>query len=92
MSGYHAPVPFVYILRCGDGSLYTGAAVDLEKRLREHAAGKAARYTRSRQPVALAWSCEVASWNEALREEHRIKRLSRTEKQALLAASSEVSG
>ena len=85
-------MPFVYILRCGDGSLYTGAAVDLEKRLREHATGKAARYTRSRQPVELAWSREVASWNEALREEHRIKTLSRTEKQALLAASSEVAG
>src|SRR5204863_6688492 len=71
VSGYHARVPYVYILRCGDGSLYTGAAVDLQKRLREHAAGKASRYTRSRQPIALAWSREVEPWNEALREDHR---------------------
>ena len=92
MSGYHARVPYVYILRCGDGSLYTGAAVDLQKRLREHAAGKASRYTRSRQPIALAWSREVESWNEALREEHRIKGLSRPEKQALVAAVHEVAG
>ena len=85
-------MPYVYILRCGDGSLYTGAAVDLAKRLREHAAGKASRYTRSRQPVELAWSREVESWNDALREEHRIKSLTRPEKQALLAAVPEVAG
>ena len=77
-------VPYVYILRCADGSLYTGAAVDLERRLREHGAGTAARYTRSRLPVALVWSRAVDSWSEALREEHRIKNLSRAEKQTLL--------
>ena len=82
--GYHPQVPFVYILRCRDGSLYTGAAVDLEKRLREHRAGKASRYTRSRLPVDLAWSCEVESWSDALREEHRIKTHSRAGKDELL--------
>lgn len=77
-------MPFVYILRCGDGSLYTGIAKDLERRLAQHRAGRASRYTRSRLPVAIAWSRQVDSWPLALREEIRIKRLSRTEKEALL--------
>jgi len=77
-------VPFVYILRCGDGSLYTGAAVDVGKRLREHRAGKASRYTRSRLPVDLAWSAEVETWSDALREERRIKRLPRLKKEELV--------
>jgi putative endonuclease len=68
---------FVYILRCGDGTLYTGAAVDVERRLRTHRAGRASRYTRCRLPVELAWSKQVASWSAALREEHRIKSLPR---------------
>lgn len=78
-------MPFVYLLRCRDGSLYAGAAVDLEKRLREHQAGKASRYTRSRLPVVLAWSCAVESWSAALREERRIKALRRSAKEAMLA-------
>jgi putative endonuclease len=80
-------VPFVYLLSCRDGSLYAGAAKDVLARLRLHQQGRASRYTRSRLPVVLAWSCEVASWSEALREEHRIKRLSRQAKQALVAAA-----
>lgn len=76
-------MPFVYLLRCRDGTLYAGAAVDLERRLREHAAGRASRYTRSRRPVELVWSAEVATWSEALREEARIKRLPRAGKLAL---------
>ena len=80
-------MPFVYLLRCRDGSLYAGAAVDLARRLREHAAGRAARYTRARLPVALFWSREVATWSEALREEARIKRLHRAEKLALAPPS-----
>ena len=80
-------MPFVYLLRCRDGSLYAGAAVDLERRLAEHRAGRAARYTRSRLPVELAWSAEVASWSQALREERRIKALRRAEKERLIAPS-----
>ncbi len=80
-------MPFVYILLCRDGSLYTGAAKDLEARLEQHRRGRASRYTRGRQPVLLAWSCEVETWGAALREEHRIKQLSRVEKQALVAGS-----
>jgi len=79
-------VPFVYLLRCRDDSLYAGAAKDLAVRLREHQRGRASRYTRSRLPLELAWSCEVATWSEALREERRIKSLSRRAKQALVAA------
>ena len=78
-------MPHVYLLRCRDGSLYAGAAVAIEKRLAEHAAGKASRYTRSRLPVALVWSVEVESWSAALKEEHRIKSLRRALKEALIA-------
>ena len=81
-------MPHVYLLRCRDGSLYAGAAVDLEKRLREHRAGRASRYTRSRLPVELAWSCEVESWSAALIEEARIKSLSRSAKELLMATGS----
>jgi predicted GIY-YIG superfamily endonuclease len=77
-------VPFVYILRCADGSLYTGIAKDLERRLAQHHAGKASRYTRARLPVTLAWVREVESWSLALREEVRIKALSRVKKEELL--------
>ena len=77
-------MPFVYILRCGDGTLYTGITKDLERRLAQHLAGRASRYTRSRLPVTLVWSCETASWGDALREEIRIKTLSRAQKEELV--------
>jgi putative endonuclease len=78
-------VAFVYILRCRDGSLYTGIAKDVTARLRQHQAGRASRYTRARLPVALLWSRKVATWSAALREEHRIKQLRRSDKVAFLA-------
>jgi predicted GIY-YIG superfamily endonuclease len=77
-------VPFVYILRCADGTLYTGIAKDLERRLAQHRTGRASRYTRARLPVTVAWSQEVASWSAALREEIRIKRLSRAAKEQMV--------
>jgi putative endonuclease len=77
-------MPYVYILLCRDGTLYTGAAKDLAKRLREHRARRASRYTRSRLPVRLAWSAEVESWSAALREERRIKGMRRAEKETFL--------
>ena len=80
-------MPWVYLLRCRDGSLYAGAAVELERRMREHDAGTASRYTRSRLPVELVWSSEVESWSVALREERRIKALKRAEKESLVAAA-----
>ena len=79
------PAAWVYLLRCRDGSLYAGAAKDVQARLRQHQAGRAARYTRARLPVELAWSRPCASWSAALRAEARIKRLRRGQKEALLA-------
>lgn len=75
---------FVYLLRCGDGTLYCGWTTDVHRRLTEHRAGKASRYTRARLPVELAWAKPVGSRSEALREEARIKRLPRAEKLRLL--------
>lgn len=77
-------MPFVYILRCGDASLYTGSAKDVARRLAEHEAGRASRYTRSRLPVTLVWTRRVATWGGALREERRIKTLGRGQKEALV--------
>lgn len=77
-------MPFVYLLRCRDASLYAGAAKDLAARMARHRAGQASRYTRARLPVRLVWSREVGSWGEALREEARIKRLTRAAKLALV--------
>ena len=74
----------MYLLRCGDGSLYCGWTTDLHLRLAEHRSGSASRYTRSRLPVELAWSVAMPSRPEALREEARIKRLTRAEKMQLL--------
>jgi putative endonuclease len=79
--------PVVYLLRCGDGTLYTGWTKDLEKRLRAHQAGKGGRYTRSRLPVQLALAIPKEDATAARREEARIKRLPRAAKQALLAAA-----
>jgi putative endonuclease len=77
----------VYILRCGDGTLYTGAAKDLARRLTQHEAGLASRYTRSRLPVTLVWSRRSRSWSDALRIERRVKALRRIEKDALIGGA-----
>jgi putative endonuclease len=75
-----APVPYVYLLRCADDSLYCGWTTDIDRRLAAHAAGTASRYTRSRRPIALAAVIPVADRSAALREEARIKRLPRAAK------------
>ena len=75
----------VYVLRCLDGSLYTGITNDLPKRLKAHAAGKASKYTRSRLPVKLAYTEPQRSKSAALKREVAIKRLRRAEKDRLLA-------
>ena len=77
---------WVYLLRCRDGSLYCGWTSDLERRLAAHRAGRASRYTASRLPVALAFARPMADRSAARREEARIKRLTRAEKLALVAA------
>jgi putative endonuclease len=78
-------MPFVYLLRCSDGSLYTGWTTDVERRLAAHSAGTASRYTRSRRPVEMAAVLPVADRSAALREEARIKRLPRGAKLGLIA-------
>ena len=78
---------WVYILRCADGSLYTGWSSDVQRRLARHQAGKASRYTASRLPVELALVLPMADRTAARREEARIKALDRTAKLALLAAA-----
>jgi putative endonuclease len=75
---------FVYFLRCADGTLYCGWSTDLERRVRQHGAGTASRYTRTRRPVELVWSAACADRSEAMREEARLKRLTRAEKHALI--------
>jgi putative endonuclease len=79
------PAAFVYLLRCADGTLYCGWSTDPERRLREHLAGTASRYTRMRLPVELVWSMRCADRSEALREEIRIKRLPAADKRRLVA-------
>jgi putative endonuclease len=76
---------FVYILRCSDGTLYTGWTTDVERRVVEHGRG-ASRYTRARLPVELARSFAMPDASAARREEARIKRLSREAKLALLGS------
>jgi putative endonuclease len=75
---------WVYMLRCGDGSLYTGWTNDLERRVAKHSAGKASRYTASRLPVVLAAAWAMPDRGSAMREEMRIKRLPRAQKLALV--------
>jgi putative endonuclease len=75
---------FVYLLRCADGTLYCGWSTDPERRLRQHQAGRASRYTRTRLPVELAYAREFATRSEAMREEVRIKRLPPPDKRRLL--------
>ena len=75
---------YTYILRCGDGSLYTGWTNDLEKRFAAHSAGKSCKYTRARLPVELVYYEEHETKEEAMRREWQIKQLSRMEKLALI--------
>jgi putative endonuclease len=76
------------MLRCCDGSLYTGWTNDLDRRVAKHSAGKASRYTASRLPVELVFAMAMVDRRAAMREELRIKRLSRTEKLALVERGS----
>jgi putative endonuclease len=82
----------VYLLRCSDDSLYCGWTTDLERRLKAHNAGNASRYTSRRLPVQLLYAREMSDRSAAMREEARIKRLSRPGKLALVSASSMAMG
>ena len=75
---------YLYILQCGDGSLYTGITTDVEKRLEAHRSGKGAKYTRGRAPLALKYWEACGTHSDALKRELEIKHLSREEKLALI--------
>lgn len=77
---------YIYILRCGDDTLYTGITDDVEKRFSAHAAGKGAKYTRGRGPLTLVYTEEVEDKSAALKREHAIKKLPRAEKLKLIDA------
>jgi putative endonuclease len=74
---------FVYLLRCADGTLYCGWSTDPERRLRQHQAGRASRYTRRRLPVELVYTRKFETRSEAMREEIRIKQLPAAEKRRI---------
>ena len=77
---------YTYMLRCCDGSLYTGYTDDIEKRLKKHNEGKASKYTRSRLPVTLAYLEEFEDKSSAMSREARIKLLSKKDKEALITS------
>jgi len=81
----------VYILRCRDGTLYTGIAVDLRRRLEAHARGVAAKYTRSRRPVTLAYEERQPDRGSALKREAALRRMGRAGKLALIGGDGVVS-
>ncbi|HJX37632.1 MAG TPA: GIY-YIG nuclease family protein [Anaerolineae bacterium] len=80
-------MPYTYILRCADGTLYAGWTNDLERRLRAHRQGKASRYTRARLPVSLVYEREYTTATEARQQEAAIRRLARRQKLELINGS-----
>ena len=78
---------YVYILRCGDETLYCGISDDVEKRLEVHRSGKGAKYTRGRTPLELVYVEVCQSHSEALKREHAVKKMSRPAKLKLIEAS-----
>ncbi len=75
---------WLYILRCGDGSLYTGITDDVERRLAAHRSGKGAKYTRGRGPLEVVYREECADRSAALKREYAVKQLPREEKLKLI--------
>lgn len=78
---------YTYMVRCRDGSLYTGWTTDVERRIKEHNEGKGAKYTHSRRPVELVYYEIFETKVEAMRREYAIKQLSREEKEMLIKKS-----
>ena len=75
---------YLYILRCGDNTLYTGITTDVEKRLEAHRTGKGAKYTRGRAPLELVYREDCGDHSTALKREIEIKKLTREEKETLI--------
>lgn len=82
----------VYMLRCADGSLYTGISTDIKRRLAEHNAGRGAKFTRGRIPVSLVYEERCGGQGQALRREAAIRRLKRTQKLALSRGRERIPG
>ena len=78
---------YVYVLRCGDGSLYTGWTNDLEQRLAAHQSGKGAKYTRGRLPIEMVYFEEMPNKSAALKRENELKKLKKAEKELLIKTS-----
>ena len=76
---------YLYILRCGDGTLYTGITTDVEMRLEAHRSGRGAKYTRGRAPLELVYREVCGSHSDALKRESAIKKLTRIQKEAIIA-------
>lgn len=78
----------VYMIRCGDGSLYTGITTDVERRLREHkdtdGQGRGAKFLRGKQPLQLVYKIQVQNRSSALQMEYALKQLSKSEKESLV--------
>lgn len=87
---YNHVVHYVYIVRCADGTLYTGYARDPQQRETAHNGGRGARYTAGRRPVTLVYSEAFDTLSEALKREYQLKRLSRARKEALVAISEQL--
>ncbi len=87
MSGECEIAGYTYILRCSDGTLYTGWTSDPERRLKVHNSGKGAKYTRSRLPVELVYVETFATREAAMSREAAIKRMTRKEKMELIAGA-----
>jgi len=75
---------YVYVLRCGDGSLYTGWTNDLKQRLAAHQSGKGAKYTRGRLPIDMVYYEELPDKSTALKRENELKNLKKAEKELLI--------
>ena len=80
----------MYVVRCGDGSLYTGITKDVERRIEEHDTGRGARYTRGRRPIALLQQVGPMTWSEALRLERDVKRVRGPKKLQVLEAGAQI--
>ncbi|MDD2586632.1 MAG: GIY-YIG nuclease family protein [Syntrophomonadaceae bacterium] len=78
---------YVYILRCRDGSLYTGYTTDINRRVKEHNQGTGSKYTRSRLPVECVYTEELVTRSEALKREAAIKKLTHQQKEILIASA-----